>query len=183
MNYIFYRETKLCGCIAHTFPNYTHSPVFLVEVVWKSCKSLEIEGSGLCWVCGIFEIHDNCEGSRNYMQALRLQEVEPPRFPDNPQKNVLMLSVLSTSCLYPQVVLLVLISVTVWADHTAIMRPEGLSQWKIPMSPSGIEPVAFRLVAQCLKQLRHRFFGLYKYHCFNFSFNLISRIWIFNKPT
>ena len=32
------------------------------------------------------------------------------------------------------------------------MRPEGLC----PMIPSRIEPATFRLVAQCLNQLRHR---------------------------
>jgi hypothetical protein len=97
----FIGKQNFCGCIARTFPSYIHSPVFLVAVVWKSCKALEIEGSRLFWLCGTFEMHDNCEGSRNSMQALRLQEFEPPRFPYNPQTKLLMSSVLHTSCLYP----------------------------------------------------------------------------------
>jgi len=60
---------------------------------------------------------------------------------------VVRLSALRTGRLYPQEMLLVLISVRP-QGHIAIGRI--LYQWKIPMTPAGIEPATFRLVAQHL---------------------------------
>ena len=43
-----------------------------------------------------------------------------------------------------------------WADPRAIVRPEGLNQWKIPKTPYEIKHATFRHVPQCLNQLRYR---------------------------
>jgi hypothetical protein len=42
-----------------------------------------------------------------------------------------------------------------WIDPRAIVWLKRLCQWKILVTPLGIEPMTFQFVVQCLKQLRH----------------------------
>jgi len=75
------------------------------------------------------------------------QDVEAIGFQDNRHMKVATFT--------PQVIFLLLISLRAWSAPGAIVRLEGHCQWKITIPPSGIEPAIFRLLAQCVKQLRH----------------------------
>jgi hypothetical protein len=49
----------------------------------------------------------------------------------------------------PQEIFLVHIYVKGWVYSRAIVRPEGC-QWKIPVTPSGVEPATFRIVGSVI---------------------------------
>ena len=77
------------------------------------------------------------------------------RFQDIRHVKLVRLVPYATAAFTPHVIFLVPISFRDWVDQGVTVRPEGLCQWKIPMTPSGTEPATFQLVEKCLNQLRY----------------------------
>jgi hypothetical protein len=84
-------------------------------------------------------------------QVLRVPGAWGSHIQDNGHMKVIRLSVLRTGHLYPSGYIR-----GTQVDTRAVVRSEGLCQRKVLMTPQGIEPATFRLVAQCLNQLDHR---------------------------
>ena len=97
--------------------------------------------------CSLVEAVSKGKGKAIPVQTLRFPGGWGPRFQDSQHMKVVRLSALRTGQLYPQEIFLVLISVRGWVGLRAIVLPQGLCQWKVPVTPSGIEPATFWLVA------------------------------------
>ena len=83
------------------------------------------------------------------LQALRAQDIEAPRISRQSHMKVSTLSALRTGRLYSTTDTPSTYFCYKLSRPRVTVRQQGLSQWKIPMTLSGMEPATFQLIARC----------------------------------
>jgi hypothetical protein len=81
-------------------------------------------------------------------QAVKVPEIWGSQISRQSAHESCQVVALHSDRLYPKEIYLVLISVRGWVDPREYDGPEWLCYWKTFMTPSGIEPATFHLIAQ-----------------------------------